>query len=204
MLKASFRDRTRGVDVRIGILFSKLRIPPNVWTVLSLAPALGGFMALYNGSLAWGLLLFFFSAFMDIIDGTVARVTDSVSNLGAFLDGVVDRYVEFTLYLGLYFYLRSTPEVLLSHHLLFLFLLFGALMPSFITAYADHRHVIADPEKLRNIGGLMERFERLGVIYAGMLFGLADPVYLTYAVILVAVLSHLTALQRIFYVIREG
>jgi len=202
MLKALFRDRTRGVDVRVGILFSKLGIAPNTWTALSLVPAVLGFIALYDRQLGLGLVFFAFSAFMDIVDGTVARVTNSVSNLGAFLDGVVDRYVEFSLYVGLWFYLQGTPEVLLPHGLWIMFLIFGGLMPSFITAYADHRNVITDPERLRGIGGLLERFERLALLYAGMFLGLADPLYLTYIVILTAFLSNLTAFQRIYCVVR--
>jgi archaetidylinositol phosphate synthase len=201
MLKALFRDRTRGMDVRIGILFSKLGITPNTWTVLSLAPAVLGFIFLTQKMLLAALVFFIFSAFMDIIDGTVARVTNSVSNLGAFLDGVVDRYVEFSLYLGLWFYLQGTPPVLFPHSLWVVALIFGGLMPSFITAYADHRNVITDPEGLKNIGGLLERFERLALLYAGMFLGLFNPVYLTYVVILTAALSNLTALQRIHYVI---
>jgi archaetidylinositol phosphate synthase len=204
MLKARFRDRTRGIDVRIGILFSKAGISPNAWTALSLAPALLGLIALYMHNLPAGLLFFAASAFMDIIDGTVARVTKSVSNLGAFLDGVADRYVEFSLYLGLWFYLDSVPQVLLPHGLWLLLMVFGAMMPSFITAYADHRNVLDDPEQLRNMGGLLERFERLLLLYAGMLLGVFDPVLLVYVLILTAVLSNFTALQRIFYVIRAS
>jgi archaetidylinositol phosphate synthase len=197
MLKASFRKKTRGVDVRIGILFSKFGINPNTWTMLSLAPALIGFLALAYGNLGLGLIFFVLSAFMDIIDGTVARVTNSVSNLGAFLDGVVDRYVELALYLGLWFYIQGIPTIILPHGLWFILLIFGALMPSFITAYADHRNVINDPDRLKNIGGLMERFERLAVIYFGMFLGLINPLWLMYVLILTVFLANLTAIQRI-------
>lgn len=200
MLKAAFRDRTRGIDVRIGILFSKLGISPNTWTMLSLLPAIAGLVCLTQGNLALALVFFVFSAFMDIIDGTVARVTNSVSNLGAFLDGVVDRYVEFSLYLGLWFYTQGGPEFLIPNSLWMLLLVFGAMMPSFITAYADHRNVISDPERLKNIGGLMERFERLAILYSGMFLGLISPILLIYVIALTATLSNLTALNRIIRV----
>jgi archaetidylinositol phosphate synthase len=204
MLKAKFRQRTRGLDVRIGIFFSKWGISPNAWTAFSLVPAVLGFIALYKGSLAWGLLLFAASGFIDIIDGTVARVTKSVSNLGAFLDGVIDRYVEFLLYLGIWLYLENTPQFLLPHSIWAILLVFGANLPSFITAYADHRNVISDPEKLKNIGGILERFERLMLIYAGMLLGIINPLWLTYTVILAVILSHITAIQRVVNVIRAN
>jgi archaetidylinositol phosphate synthase len=202
MLKAKFRDRTRGIDIKIGIMFAKIGIAPNTWTALSLAPALLGLFSLYHHSLAFGLVFFAASAFIDIIDGTVARVTKSVSNLGAFLDGVIDRYVEFLLYLGLWLYLDSAPAVLLSNAEWMFLLLFGAMMPSFITAYADHRNVISDPERLRAIGGILERFERLLLLYFGMFLGIFSPILLVYVVILTVVLSNLTAFQRIYQVIR--
>ncbi|MFH1055657.1 MAG: CDP-alcohol phosphatidyltransferase family protein [Candidatus Altiarchaeota archaeon] len=202
MLKSRFRERMEGTHVRIGIMFSKLGLSPNAWTWLSLAPAVFGFISLYNHMLLPGLILFVTSAFMDIIDGNVARVTKSVSNLGAFLDGVIDRYVEFSLYLGLWFYLGETTQLLLPNGLWLFLLLFGALMPSFITAYADHRNVVTSPEKLKNIGGILERFERLLLLYFGMFLGIFNPLWLTYSIILTAVLANITSIQRIYAVIR--
>ncbi len=201
MLKALFRGETRGLDVRIGILFSKLGITPNLWTVLALVPALAGFYFLYMGDLAAGLILFVASAFMDVIDGTVARVTNSVSNLGAFLDGVVDRYVEFALYIGLWFYMRGVSDFILPTSLWFILLVIGAVMPSFVTAYADHRGVVTDERELRDMGGVMERFERLTLIYAGMFLALFNPVWLNYVLAAAAVLTNFTALQRIIHVV---
>jgi archaetidylinositol phosphate synthase len=203
MLKSKFSKRTTALDVRIGILFAKFGISANAWTIFSIVPALLGFVALYEHSLVFGLIFFAASAFLDVIDGTVARVTKSVSNLGAFLDGVMDRYVEFLLILGLWIYLEGTEEVLLPNGIWMLLLLFGAMMPSFIRAYADHRNVLSDPDKLKNIGGLLERFERLTLLYLGMLLGIINPLWLTYTIVLTTVLANLTAFQRIFNVIRS-
>jgi archaetidylinositol phosphate synthase len=204
MLKSKYVQRFRWIHIRIGLLFSKVGLSPNMWTALSLAPAILGFASLYYHQLAPAILLFALSGFIDIIDGNVARVTKSVSNLGAFLDGVIDRYVEFIMYLGLWLYLEHTPNVLLPHSIWLLMLVFGAMMPSFIIAYADHRNVISDPEKLRNIGGFLERFERLALIYIGMFLGLFNPVLLVYTVILTVLLANLTAFQRIINVIRAS
>jgi len=204
MLKAGFREKCEGIHIRIGLLFSRFGIAPNTWTVLSLIPAALGFVFLYYKMLFGGLVLFVISGFIDIVDGNVARVTKSVSNRGAFLDGIVDRYVEFALYLGLWFYIEPLPQVLISNSLWILLLLFGALMPSFITAYADHKNVIQDPERLKNLGGFLERFERLSLLYLGMLLGLINPVWLVYVVILTVFFAHLTAVGRIYAVVRAS
>ena len=46
---------------------------------------------------------FLISSFLDIVDGGVAKVTGRVSKLGAYLDTVIDRYIEGSIILGLLF-----------------------------------------------------------------------------------------------------
>jgi len=205
MFKSKFREQVEWVSIKIGILFSKFGIPANVWTVLALAPAFVGLALLYYKMVAWAAVLFFISGFVDAIDGAVARVTHSVSNLGAFLDGVIDRYVEISLYLGLWMYFNNAGIVmpLLPNGAWFILLVFGALMPSFITAYADHKNVVTEPEDHRRMGGLMERSERLDVLLLGMFAAYFNPVWLVYAVMLVTVLCHFTVFQRLLFVVRH-
>ncbi|MFH1721676.1 MAG: CDP-alcohol phosphatidyltransferase family protein [Candidatus Altiarchaeota archaeon] len=190
------------LNVKVGILFAKLGIPPNTWTVMSLVPALMGFMALYYHNLGWALVLFVVSGFMDIIDGAVARVTKCVSNLGAFLDGIIDRYVEIIMYLGIWYFLQDTQALLIPTAIWTMLLIFGALMPSFVRAYADHREVVTDRDDQRRMGGLIERFERLTIIYFGMFFSLVyEERILLWALAVTAVLSNLTAIQRTLFVV---
>jgi len=138
---------------------------------------------------------------MDAIDGAVARVTKSASNLGAFLDGVVDRYVEFLLLFGLAIYLWGTSYILPSP-IWIIILVFGTLMPSFVTAYANHRCVVTEPHAHQEMAGLMERFERLVIIYIGMLAGhLYHVKWLLASIVALAALTNLTAIQRIHYVV---
>jgi len=187
-------------SVKLGMLFSKTGISANAWTLLALAPAIIGFMSLHQHNLLLGLVLFILSGLIDAIDGAVARVTKSVSNLGAFLDGIIDRYVEILLYFGMLFYLSAEVGSYLLGFWVTL-LVFGALMPTFVRAYADHRNVVTEPEEHRRMGGFIERFERLVLIYVGMFLGLYNTVWLFYAIVAVAVLSNLTAIQRIFFVV---
>jgi archaetidylinositol phosphate synthase len=197
MLKSKFGKQLKPISVFTGTLFAKLGIPPNAWTLLTLVFAVPGAYALYRHNLLAGLILFLVSGVIDFIDGAVARATKTASNFGAFLDGVADRYAEFLLYLGLWFYIKNQPSFLLSNAVWIMLLLFGALMPSFIRAYAHHRKVVTDGVALEKMGGLLERSERLDLIYLGMALGCFNAIYITYAIAVVAVLSHLTALQRI-------
>ena len=71
MLKARFSPKQTD---RLAGGLAALGLSPNAWTMLSLLPAVAGMAALIYGRLGWGLLLFSLSAFIDIVDGTVARV----------------------------------------------------------------------------------------------------------------------------------
>ena len=83
-------------------------------------------------------------------------------------------------------------------------LIFGSLMTTFVRAYADHRGLVKGEAELKRMGGLLERFERLMLLYAGMFLGLFDPEWLMAVVALAVVLANLTALQRIAFAIRQA
>ncbi len=200
MLKANLESEQTDRLVR-GL--SRLGISPNAWTLLSLLPAVAGLVELSMHQLAAGLLLFILSGFIDMVDGAVARATGLATARGAFIDGVVDRYVELMLYLGLLFYLGPGNFWGLPKEAWFMLLIFGALMTSFVRAYADHRGVVKDPEDQKRMGGLLERGERLLLLYAGMATGLANPEWLMAAVAITAVLANATAMQRIIFAVRR-
>jgi archaetidylinositol phosphate synthase len=200
MLKAS--GSAMAISVKIGTIFARVGLSANTWTILALVPAILGFLALIYGELLAGAALFLLSGLMDVIDGAVARVTGSVSNLGAFLDGIIDRYVELLLYFGLLVFLlnNSAPEILMPHVYWIVLLVSGGLMPTFVRAYADHRNVVTEPEDHKKMGGMIERAERLGLLFIGMILGYFNTTFLIYLIAATGVLSHLTALQRILFV----
>lgn len=200
MLKANLKsektDRLAGGLARLGL-------SPNTWTLLSLVPALFGLAALIMHQLAYGLVLFALSAFIDIVDGSVARVTNQASDRGAFIDGVVDRYVELLLYIGLLLYVGRGEFLNLPTEAWFMVLIFGALMTSFVRAYADHRGIVTDPDELKRMGGLLERLERLMLLYAGMFLGLFNTEWMMAVIAITAALANATVLQRIVFAMRK-
>ena len=184
---------TESMTIQLGLFFSKLGISPNAWTFLSLIPAICGFLSLVScHDLVKGVGFFMLAGAIDAIDGAVARVTGRATNFGAFLDGVIDRYVEILLYLGLLSY--GVNSILIA------LLIFGALMPSFVTAYSSYRNVVTEKKDHKRMGGLLERAERLILIYLAMVLGLFNFVFLEYIIAVVVILSNFTALQRIWFV----
>ncbi|HPE63696.1 MAG TPA: CDP-alcohol phosphatidyltransferase family protein [Methanothrix sp.] len=204
MLKSRLVDGKR-VDRSLAAL-ARLGLSPNAWTALALAVALVGFLALMDRRLLSGFILFLISGALDMVDGAVARATGQTSTAGAFLDGVLDRYVEALLILGIFFYLGPNAEFLIPIGAWIAILIFGAVMTSFVRAYADHRGLVKDQLVLaKEMGGLLERAERLILIYAGMVGALLfGDGWLFGTIVIAAVLSNLTAIQRIFLAMKYG
>jgi archaetidylinositol phosphate synthase len=201
VLKSAFAEFAEKVSIRIGIAFSRIPLSPNAWTILSVLPAVAGFWLLVERRMPEAVVLFALSALLDAVDGGVARVTGSVTRLGAYLDGIVDRVVEALLLFGLLFY--GVPGWLLPGYVWIALLLFsGTVMTSYARAYADHRKAVS-AEDIARMPGLLERAERLILIFAGMVAGLwGEPVYLTYAIAAAGVLASITVLQRVLFVAR--
>ena len=76
-------------------------IRPAVLTLVAAFVGISGGIAFGLG-LAWiGALLAAVAQILDGVDGQVARLTDKVSSEGAFLDSVLDRYMDFSLLFGI-------------------------------------------------------------------------------------------------------
>lgn len=191
------RFETDEISTRIGLIFSEFGLSPDAWTLLSLVPAVLGFFSLVNKDLPLALILFLLSGFLDAVDGAVAKFTGTATAFGAFLDGVVDRYVEILLYLGLLYYGIAPVWIAV--------LIFGAMMTSYMRAYADHRGVVTEPHRHKEMGGLLERPERLTLIYLGMFLAhYYQPDFLQFSVIMAGILANLTAIQRFYYVVENA
>lgn len=190
------RQKFKNLSVKIGILFSRLRLSPNQWTLISLLPALAAAYYISQSAFLEAAILFIIASFIDLVDGSVARVTGHATVLGAYLDTIVDRYIEFFIIVGLFFV--ALPSFILPAMFWILIYLFGGMMTTYAKAAAK--------EKLdREVkGGFLERAERLIILFIGVLLAIYEPLYLTYVIVLLAVLTNISALQRIGKALRAA
>ena len=190
----------KGIQAAVGSTLAKLPISANAWTGLSLLAAIIGAGAIAYGTLYLGLALFALAALFDAVDGAVARAKNEVTDLGGFIDGVVDRFVEFFFLFSFMFY--PLPTIYLDPRVWIALLIFvGTCMPAFIRAYADHKGVLSR-EKALALGGIFERSERLLVLLAGLAIGIAFSMeFFVYAIILASLLSMITIMQRFLAVL---
>lgn len=191
VFKAFLPELSKKFSIKIGMVFARLPLTPNMWTMISLVPALIGLYFLLQQNVLYGLVFFVLAAIMDAIDGGVARVRGQVTNYGAYLDGMMDRFVEAALLFGLMFV--GYPDWIIPGWMwLALMLFFGTTMTTLSVAYAHHKNVIGDPQSLRKIRIVLERPARTILIFLSMLSLSANPLYATYAMALGVALAVFT------------
>ncbi len=183
------RKKMEGLSRRSGKIFSFL--PANAWTLLGLVFILISVYFLVNREFLLTVLFFAAASFLDVIDGGVARYRGEASRFGAYFDTIADRYEEGIMALGLM--IVVLPSFYLQSYIWAGIYLFGSGMVTYAKAAAKEKELVKEEIK----GGLMERPERLLLLIVGIVLACFDPLYLTYVVVLLAVLTNITALQRI-------
>ena len=159
---------------------------PNLFTFMGFFATLTASLLILKGFWFLGGLAIIFSGLFDLFDGVVARNLGKVTAFGGFLDSVLDRYSDLLLLLAfLINYLKRGDSSLV---ILTSWVSIGTVLIPYIRARAEALQIPC------NIG-LMERAERIILLSAGALFNWMEPILWV-----LAILTHFTVLQRIFYV----
>ena len=197
------REKFNQISIKIGILFSKFGLSPNTWTLLSLLPVIAAAYFIMKQQFLEAAALFAIAAFLDLVDGSVARVTGRATKFGAYLDTIVDRYVEAIILFSMLFLnlpLLKVGEIYFSSSLFVYICLFGSLMTSYAKAAAKEKELVKEEIK----GGYFERAERLILLFLGILLAYFKIMYLVWVLFVLAVLTNFTALQRIWIAKKEA
>ncbi|MFI5006408.1 MAG: CDP-alcohol phosphatidyltransferase family protein [Solirubrobacterales bacterium] len=170
------------------------RLSPDVLTITGLAlngvacacfAFAGGKDYTDPGMLRGAGLVTFVACIFDMLDGRVARLRGRETKFGAYLDSTMDRYSDMVLHLGLTILYARMGQTLP------MVLVWAAAFGGFMTSYARARAESLIP---RCTVGLMERPERIVLLIVGALTNrMAAVLWMT------AVLSNITAIQRVVY-----
>ena len=191
-----FRTRVRHLGEPVALFFGRLGLTPNALTILGfLITVAGAALAAAGLWLAAGIVVFLGGAF-DLFDGALARATGRASKAGAFLDSVFDRWGESVVYIGIVIGCLNAGFVVGAG--LAAVAMSEAFLVSYVRARAQSLGFTCD-------SGLFARPERVVVTVIGLVFsGLFGGVVLYAVVFLLAVVTNLTALQRIREVWLQG
>jgi CDP-diacylglycerol--glycerol-3-phosphate 3-phosphatidyltransferase len=135
------------------------------------------------------------------MDGAVARVSKVTNPFGALLDSVVDRYSEGAIFVGLAIYF-SRFSVGIEKMITGLALTCLGLISAFLVSYVRAR---AEGLKVECKVGLMQRPERIVLLSVGVIFRnlFVNVNFLVVALWALVILSHITVLQRVAFVLKE-
>jgi len=185
------REKFKKLEEIMGKFFSKF-FTPNQYTLISLLFIVISFSFLINLNLVLALIFFLLAGLLDFIDGAVARLTQKATKKGAYLDTISDRYVEGIILLGFLF--LPLAGFLFPASVWIFLALFGSFLTTYSKAAAKEKEIVA--EELKK--GLLTRAERIILITLAMLLGIFNFSWLIYPIIILAIFSNLTALQRIY------
>ena len=189
-----------GISSSLGKYLGWVPLSPNQITVLSVLSAVLGFALFYFGNYWYGFAAFILAFVLDAVDGAVARARGETSKLGGFLDGVSDRLVEFFLLLSLLFVPLGMPYAPDAVWIIFV-LFFGTCMTAFVKAYANYQGVLSK-EEADKMPGILERGERGALLMVFVFLVLYGFAYAWVLFAIIALLSLLTFVQRIMFVVK--
>jgi archaetidylinositol phosphate synthase len=153
---------TKTLD-KVGALFAWTHVPPNLFSSLALVLAAGGALLFHLNHRLPAFVLIGLACLWDTIDGGVARAQHRVTKFGYYLEGIIDKWVEVIIYLGL----------AVSGYALEAFLVISA---SLLLSFAKPRAAMVVPLGEHDWPAIGERFERLLVLNVGLLVSLFWPV----------------------------
>lgn len=181
----------------LATLSVRLGLGPDFYNFAGLAFGAGAGLAVALGELeagGWALAL---SGVCDILDGRIARATGVTSRYGAFIDSLLDRFIELFFFAGFAFLARHTPHGALAATV--------AVGASMLVSYA---RAVGESLGVECTGGLMQRGERLALLSLGCLLdaparaalGLAPGALLIGVAYLIGAASLLTAVHRTVWI----
>jgi phosphatidylglycerophosphate synthase len=193
-----YKEKFRKIEVLVGKFFSLFPLTPNQYTLTSIIFGIGAFYSLTKQNLILATFLFLLASFLDFVDGAVARYKNISTKIGAYLDTICDRYVEGMLLFGMLF--LPLPQIFLPHFAWLFLILFGSLITTYAKAAAKEKDLVFSELK----GGLLSRGERIILLLIALILGIIEPTFtlMTYCLILIAILTNITAFQRISSLIK--
>lgn len=193
MLRNLEQDVRRYSEKVVNRVFGKINVTADVFTFIGFFLTIGVFWLLVNGLVLYSGLLLLIAGSFDMIDGAVARSKGMTRPFGAFLDSTLDRYSEMIVFIGLiwYYYLHGGKFDVL-YPLMIIIASQGSLLTSYIRARAESLG-------FQCRGGIIERPGRVILLAMGMITG-----WLTASLIALAVLTHISALQRFLLVWKQN
>jgi len=185
----------RRITEPLNAILVKSRLKPNTLTWCALVISLIAAATIATDHLIIGGFLVLISGLFDILDGSLARLTNQSTRFGALLDSTFDRISDAAILLGiLVLYAREDNMAVIL-------LIFLALVMSLLTSYVRAR---AEGIGIGCPVGLFTRTERVIILALGLLLTPLFKFSILIALLLLVVLGFVTVIQRLVHVWRQA
>jgi CDP-diacylglycerol---glycerol-3-phosphate 3-phosphatidyltransferase len=181
------RYQTRHFTTWLGQTGIRLKLHPDVITVIGLIVVLVAAWLTAQGQFFWAAIAMLLGTPLDALDGAIARAMNRKNRFGALLDSTLDRYADGFMFFGIGYYYAAHSQ--LNEFALSIVALIGAFAVSYVRARAEGLEIRSIKE------GLFDRLVRTIVMFVMLLTGWIVP-----GLIILAIGNHLTAIQRIYLV----
>lgn len=182
----------------IAKLLIKARVTPDALTWFGAGATLVISVAfLSQGDFLLGAILFGAFALFDLLDGTMARMLGTSGAWGAFLDSTLDRVSDAAVICGVCFYYANND--LPNSNLVVSAGVIGLVM-GLMTSYARAKAESLDAQCTI---GIAERAERNLLIWISLLITSLVVDVMSYAFVILAIVSTITVIQRIVFVRKQ-
>ena len=179
----------RYIEVPGAKFFRAIKLTPNAITILGFLITVVSAYFVGVGWLVAGGIVFLFAGGLDLMDGALARLTDTVSPFGALLDSVFDRLSEAALFVGIAVH-AMRDGISDDRKIFFITVLLLALIFSQVVSYLRAR---GEGLGVFTRGGVMTRSERVVLLGVGLIVGQIE-----WFLLAIAVVSCFTLFQRLF------
>jgi len=174
-------------------------ISPDVVTLVGTLGVSAGALIFYpRGHFVIGTLVITAFVFSDMIDGIMARTSGRSSDWGAFLDSTLDRIGDAAVFGGLVLYYAGPGDNQVMGTLALICLVLGSVV-SYARARAEGLGMTANV-------GIAERADRLVAVLVttGFVGWFLPEVFLFAVLLLLAIASLITVIQRILHVRKQA
>jgi phosphatidylglycerophosphate synthase len=167
-----------------------IRVPANYFTLFGLISAIVTFFGFMFHWLIIIIVFLFITEFFDQLDGVVARL-QGPTTLGAFLDSTLDRIGDFFIFTGVILGGYTSFEIGLL-----------VFVGAFLTSYTRAKIEALGIDNLYGVG-IFERTDRVPILFIGAILQIWFSTSLWWTMIILAIGTNITSLQRIIYAFRK-
>ena len=166
------------------------KVPANLITAIGLFFAFLTLLSFMVQNLVFIIITLFIVEFFDQLDGVVARL-QGPTKLGAFLDSTLDRIGDIFIFIGI---------ILSGYTNIYIGLI--TLAGAFLTSYTRAKIESLGVPNLYGVG-LLERTDRVPILFIGSIFQIWFPSAIWWTMIILAIGTNVTVLQRLIYAFKK-